>query len=218
VLTLGPYDAVLVANGTPPRRALFTKLIEQSAHLVAVDGGLSACRKLARNPDVLIGDFDSVQPDDFAWAKRRQVSIVKRQSQQTTDLEKALLYARRRGWRRIAVMAASGNRPDHYLNGLNLAFRQSGCKVHYYLAEMLVIPVSGRATLNLELKAGHTVSWFGFPDASGCVLEGVKWPIQIRSLKTSGFQSVSNLSVGPVHVHQQRGRSLLMISLSPGLS
>jgi thiamine pyrophosphokinase len=209
------YDALIVANGSPPAKKILAKMSARSEHLIAVDGGLKAFRRHQITPDFLIGDMDSVSTEDLAWMRRKKTRILPRRNQNATDLEKALAYCRLRKWKQIAILAINGNRPDHYLNGLDLAFKFRGMSIHYLIDGMLLIPLSGSKSLRFELKESHTVSWMGFPKACGCELLNAKWPIHNRNLLTGGFQSVSNRTIGPVSVKQASGRSIIMISLKP---
>ncbi len=209
------YDALIVANGTPPAKTLFKNIAARSKNLIAVDGGLKAYHRASITPDILIGDLDSVSTHDQAWIRRKKTKTLPRRSQTATDLEKTLLYCRMRKWKSIAILAVSGNRPDHFLNGLDLAFKFRGLSIHYLVDNMLLIPISGSRSMELDLNDGHTLSWMGFPKANGCGLKNVKWPIHDHILLTGGYQSVSNRSLGPVSVKQKSGRSILMISLKP---
>ena len=111
------YDAVLVANGSRPSKALFKWVAAKAPRLIAVDGGLCACIKYDARPELLIGDLDSISEADLRWAKRHRVTICPRRSPHSTDLDKALVYCGDHKWTRLAILAASGDRPDHYLNG-----------------------------------------------------------------------------------------------------
>jgi thiamine pyrophosphokinase len=213
VLIHSEYDVLIVANGTPPSRKLLRDLTERSGCLLAVDGGLRNCRKLEIKPDFLIGDLDSISQDDLAWATRTGTAILPRRNQNSTDLEKAMRYCQTRNWRRIAILAVNGNRPDHYLNGIDLAFKFRGLAINYFMDHSLLIPLSGRKTLQMETPEGHTLSWLGWPAADGCCLSGVKWPIKNRALRSGGYQSVSNRTTGSVIAAQKRGRSIFIISL-----
>jgi thiamine pyrophosphokinase len=213
VLISKDYDVLIVANGAPPSRKLLRDLVAHSGRLLAVDGGLRGCRKHGVKPDLLIGDLDSISVEDLAWAARAETTIMPRRNQSATDLEKAMRYCLLRGWRKIAILAVNGNRPDHYLNGIDLAFKFRGLSINYIMNHMLLIPFSGQRSLSLEVAAGHTLSWFGWPAAEGCSLCGVKWPIKNRTLRSGDYQSVSNCTTGPVIAAQKRGRSILIISL-----
>lgn len=206
---------MVVANGAPPSKKLFNILAERSGCLIAVDGGLQRYRRADITPDLLIGDLDSVSADDQNWIQRRKTKTLPRRNQDATDLEKTLLYCRQRNWKSVAVLSVNGNRPDHYLNGLDLAFKLRGLSLHYFVDDMLLIPLTGSKALTLDAGTEHTLSWFGFPHAAGCELRNVAWPFNKRTLLTGSFQSVSNRTLGPVVIRQKSGRSIVMISLKP---
>jgi thiamine pyrophosphokinase len=213
VLINEAYDVLIVANGTPPSRKLLRDLVSRSGCLLAVDGGLHGCRKHDIEPDLLIGDLDSISGSDLAWANREGIKILPRRNQNSTDLEKAMRYCQTHSWRKIAILAVNGNRPDHYLNGIDLAFKFRGLSINYIMDHSLLIPLSGCKSLHMDVSAGHTLSWLGWPLAERCCLSGVKWLIKNRTLRSGSYHSVSNRTTGPVVASQKRGRSIFIISL-----
>ena len=94
--------AVLFVNGdaTPG----FSVSIKPSDWLVAVDGGLRHIFAQNRMPDVLIGDLDSVNPQQLAACEAAQVEILRFPPvKDKTDLELGLDLAIERGFKHIVI-------------------------------------------------------------------------------------------------------------------
>jgi len=112
---------LVVANGEPPSPSLLQRLIQTHAYLVAVDGGLKSCLEAKLEPQLLIGDFDSVTDEE-----RRQFSHIRQihtPDQNKSDLEKTLSYLFDSGAKTITVCGAIGKRLDHTLTNICLLSR-----------------------------------------------------------------------------------------------
>jgi len=113
--------AVLFANGElkHPDRAI--TLLRADDFLIAVDGGLNHLEALGFTPRLLIGDLDSVTPDQVQRAQATGGEIRRYPpAKDETDLELALLAARELGYREIVGVAALGGRLDQTLGNLSL--------------------------------------------------------------------------------------------------
>ncbi|MEZ4770045.1 MAG: thiamine diphosphokinase [Caldilineales bacterium] len=89
--------------------------------VVAADGGANWCAAWGWQPDLVIGDMDSV---DVSVARRLQAHGVPFDrhpvEKDETDLELALCAAVERGAEEIVIAAALGGRIDHTLGNLAL--------------------------------------------------------------------------------------------------
>ncbi|HEY3294616.1 MAG TPA: thiamine diphosphokinase [bacterium] len=210
------YDALLVANGAPISRRLFSQLRKRSGLLIALDGGVNALFRYKTAPDWVAGDLDSATPQSLAWARENGSAVRKLLSQESPDMAKGMEFCRGLGCRNVLVAGFSGARTDHVLSSLTFAFRVRGVEVELITDDVLVMPLRGRVEREFAVPRGHTLSWFAFPKAGPCALRGVRWPFRNRLLTADGFHSLSNLPVEPVvQLFQRAGRSLLVVSLRP---
>lgn len=206
------YDALLVANGFPPQPALLRALRPRVERIIALDGGLNALLKMRIIPSHVIGDLDSAAPSALAWVQMHGGRIIRRPVQDQPDIAKGIAYCRDRGWTRLLICGAAGERLDHTLAALACAFTPR-MRIHFVTGDSVILPLHGRAAGTLTVPPGHSVSWIGFPAAGPCALQGVRWPFTRRILNTTGYQSLSNAPLSLVRYRQARGQSLLFISL-----
>ena len=123
---MGGYDAVILANGEPPRHEVPLRLLREAPFVCCCDGAICQCERA----DAVVGDGDSL-PD---WARTRCSSILHQVAEQDdNDLTKATRYCLSRGFRRIVYLGATGLREDHTLGNISLIVR--------YRQEMGVEPV-----------------------------------------------------------------------------
>ena len=86
--------AVVFANGILERPDLAAGLLRPNDFIISADGGLHHIRHLGLVPHLLIGDLDSISPQDEQWLREQQVEV--RQfpvDKDFTDLELALQAA-----------------------------------------------------------------------------------------------------------------------------
>ncbi len=89
--------------------------------VIAADGGLAAAISFNVTPDVIIGDMDSADSDLLARARAKGAEVITFPAHKDeTDLELALLEARRRGSRTIRVIGFYGGRLDQTLGNIYL--------------------------------------------------------------------------------------------------
>ncbi len=111
--------AILFCNGEAERPDLLA--LTPNDYLIAVDGGLRYMDALGLEPDLLIGDFDSIQPTRIDELTRKGTNILRFDPRKDyTDLELALREAIKRGFQTIVIAFALGGRIDHALGGLGL--------------------------------------------------------------------------------------------------
>lgn len=210
------YDALIVANGTPPKKAVYEALRSRCEHVVALDGGLRAFREWRAAPEHVIGDLDSIRRSDFRWASLHGARVHPMPSQEQSDVEKGFSYCRLKQWKHVVMLGVDGDRLDHVLNSLSAASATKGLSITLITQQTLLFVLQGKTEHRLGVPKQHAISWFGFPEARGCTLEGVKWPLKRKTLRVGGMCSLSNQPVAKtVRASQASGTSLLIASLGP---
>ena len=87
---------------------------------IAADSGLETIKKFDIIPDVIIGDFDSVEPEVLNLYKNRSdIEIIKHPAQKNdTDSMLAVKYSLERGYKNILIIGGIDGRTDHTLANL----------------------------------------------------------------------------------------------------
>ena len=165
------FDAVVLAAGDFPRKGTKAwELLASSRRVVACDGAVNAyVRRFRSFPCAVVGDMDSVRhPRRIAEGCR----FVKIDEQDTNDLEKAVSFCRDSGWRRIAVVGATGRREDHTLGNLFRIFDRRCAAFTDYGA---FLPVDGRCSF--RTRKGAAVSVFATDPRTRMTSRGLQWPL-----------------------------------------
>ena len=155
---------------------------------IAVDGGLCHCAPLGVTPLFLVGDEDSVNPDDvkkFPGIKR----ITSKQDKDETDLELALSFLMKKNPQSITIFGGWGGRIDQALTNLILLSRYPG-KVFLETEKEIIGAID--QSIELGTFPGQIVSLIPLNGpAMGITTDGLKWELKEGDLDKS-FVGVSN--------------------------
>ena len=163
---------VILANGEFPRKdGAAWKLLSAAARVVCCDGAADAYRRRFRRwPSVIIGDFDSISRLSSRFS--RSPALVRIPDQDTNDLEKAISYCAKQGWRDPVIVGATGKREDHTLGNVFRAL-DYGCEIVTDTGHF--VPVCGKATF--KTSKGAAVSVFATDPKTRMTSKGLEWPL-----------------------------------------
>jgi thiamine pyrophosphokinase len=166
---------LLLLGGEGPPRDLLEPILSSVVCTVAADSGFDLARRLNILPDLLVGDFDSLEPsrelEDYPEERIRRYPRDKDE----TDAELGLRALWDMGIRHTVVAGGGGGRMDHLL-GLVSLFEREKTPTLWYTSRELIQVVEG--TLVVTDCKDQTVSFFplgGF--VAGMSSSGLKWPL-----------------------------------------
>ena len=167
---------VILANGDFPKKGgAAWELLAAAKRVVCCDGAADAYRRHFRRwPDVIIGDLDSIPPhfllSPFSFL------LVRNADQNTNDLEKAMTYCAKQGWKNPVIVGATGKREDHTIGNVFRALAY-GCEIVTDLGRF--VPVCGKAAF--KVRKGAAVSVFAPDPKTRMTSKGLEWPLnQVR--------------------------------------
>jgi len=193
--------AVIFANGVMKSWPADFSVDPQRDLVIAADGGSRLCRQWQVEPQVVIGDLDSIDPAELSRLEQRGAEIIRHPARKDhTDLELALQLACRRSAREIFILGALGRRWDMTLANVMLLTAD-------FLAEIPVRILDGREVLFL-LKGGAGRPLRGEPGdgvslvplttaATGVTLEGFSYPLRNEDLPQGATLGISNSLQSP---------------------
>lgn len=208
--------AILVGGGPVHKRLLRTTLVAGYDLLVAVDGGGKPLLELGYQPQLLLGDFDSLPEADQADLVAKGVEIRSYQPEKDwTDLELAANYLLGRDYREALVFGALGGRLDHTVANLSLLFKMKEAGI-----DLVLIGEEQAVTL---LAAPEKIRIFPFPQghfsllpylhtAQGVSISGAKYPLEKATLALGSTRGVHNeFLADPVEVELDFGSVLVIV-------
>ncbi len=207
--------AVIFANGTfsDPQQA--RDLLRADDVVIAVDGGTRHAWEIGVDPQLVIGDLDSLTPEERERLRAGGARVSSHSPHKDrTDLELALLHAASEGADEIVILAALGGRLDQTIANLLLLTLPE-------LIDRDVRIVQGAESTFVirdeSFIAGHpgdTVSLIPLGgDAVGVTAKGLEWPLDDETLRFGPARGVSNvLRAKQASVRVRRGLLLCVVT------
>jgi thiamine pyrophosphokinase len=135
---------IILANGELNNPDLLTKRLASrtGATVIAADGGYLHAENLGLEVNMLIGDLDSVSPEDRSAFETQGVTMMSfPEAKDETDLELALTYAFRSGAEDIVLIGTLGGRLD------------------MSIANLLLLTHPQIAPIRVEVWSDHQTAW-----------------------------------------------------------
>jgi thiamine pyrophosphokinase len=187
---------VVFANGIMPDSDAARGLIRPDDVLIAADGGSRHALAMGLVPAVIIGDLDSLLPDQRQLAEQAGARILPFPTDKNqTDLELALDYVLQQGGTGMVVIAALGGRLDQTLGNLSLLSdpRFAGARIDDGVEEVFFC----REQAEIRGRGGEVVSlipWGG--PVTGIRTQGLRWPLSAETLAPTATRGISNEMLG----------------------
>ncbi len=185
---------VIFANGVVPELVSVRQLFHDGDVLYAADGGTRHALALGLKPSVVVGDLDSLRPDERQQLDAAGVQIHQfPRDKDKTDLELALDLAIEAGHREILIVGALGGRLDHTLGNLALLSdaRLSTCDIR--LDDGVEETFFTRDRCEIRGKPADIVSLVPWGEkVTGIFTEGLRWPLNNETLFSDRTRGISN--------------------------
>jgi thiamine pyrophosphokinase len=187
---------LILAHGTSPSFETSQLLASRQDLTIVTDGAIYSAAKLGLTPNILTGDFDSLQLDAVR-AEYPNLQVIPTPDQDQSDLEKAIEVASKLGATAITVIGAAGGRMDHTLANMAVLLRT---RFPICLADdfgtVRALRSDGEADADLlvETAPGDTVSLITFERNTLVSIQGVQWPLSSFHL-LPGTRGVSNVAL-----------------------
>ncbi len=223
--------AVVVAGGDAQPRAdldaAWPGWFDSVDLVIAADSGWVAAITAGLEPDLLVGDLDSLDPALAAAAASVGIPVIRsRVDKDESDTELAVIEALRRGAGRITVLGALGGpRLDHALANVWLLAHPDLARAEATLLDartrvsLLVAPGPDGAPASRSLpgRVGATVSLFPFTgDVQGVTTAGLRYPLAGEALHMGPSRGLSNERTAPdAVVSVAHGRLLIVEAPGP---
>jgi thiamine pyrophosphokinase len=208
--------AIVLAGGDPVHPHIGPRL-PADAFVVAADSGLHLASGLGLHVDLVVGDFDSVEPDAVDAAVAAGARVERHPvAKDATDLELAMDAAAREGVARIVVVGGAGGRLDHFLANIALLTspRYASITVDAFVGDARVTVVhGGPEPATIDAAAGEHVSLLpvGGRGACGITTKGLEYPLEHEDLPLGTTRGVSNVVVdAPASVTLAEGTLLVV--------
>lgn len=171
--------------------------------VIAVDGGLSYCGLLEVEPDIIIGDFDSISDKEAEAVRLLEQQIPDRIlrlpcEKDDTDTLAAIKLGLERGYTQFRLYAATGGRFDHTLANIQclLYLKRNGATGYLVDGSGMMLVIQNEAVSFRENLEG-TISLFSLErETRGVTIEGLKYTLHNASITNDYPIGISNEFIG----------------------
>lgn len=197
----GDGIALVIAAGELPPPALVRGVVEGTSIVIVADGGLNHAARLGIEPDLIVGDMDSVDADLLTSYSGSKVERHPEDKAQI-DLELALSAARRYGAHAARVLGGFGDRFDQSLAALLIAARAAREPAAFPVAlhggNHSAYPVTSALPQSLRLPPGTVLSLLSLEGDAVVSVSGVRYPLDRAKLPFGTGLGVSNVATTDV--------------------
>ena len=195
----------LFLNGEKPKN---NPNLEKYDWVVCTDGAYVFLSKSQIEPDLIIGDLDSIE------SLPSHVPHLHTPDQNFTDFEKALSHIIKSGFIDIDVFAANGLEQDHFLGNLTTALKyKNKCNLVFYDDNQMYFFTNKQTKVDDVLD--KMVSLFPFPKATKVFTKGLKYVLngQTLNMKKNKIGTRNTAIEETIKIHYKKGNLLLFIEL-----
>lgn len=204
---------LLICNGNVPSRNFLRRIIKNYDAIACADGGANLAYKFGIKPNFIVGDLDSIRKKVKSFFEAKNVEIVHDPDQNSTDIEKSVKFLIKRGYEKIDITSALGDRVDHNLGNLSVLANYYGkAKLRIIDEKTEIFFAKGR--FSFKANKGDTISII---PVGGKVfvskMRGLKYKLENRILNFSG-RGVSNVATAKrVSIDLRNGGVLIIRKL-----
>jgi thiamine pyrophosphokinase len=193
--------AIVFANGELNHPENVKALIQDGDYIIAADGGTHHCIRLGITPQLVVGDFDSLDETELNALQTSETRLVRYDVRKDfTDLELALEYAGQSGASEALVFGALGARWDQTLANLLLPAAPTLARLEIRLIDgaQEISLLRGGESHRLEGQRGDTLSLIPLTlEARGILTQGLEYPLRGETLYLGATRGISNVFTGP---------------------
>ena len=215
-------DTIIVSGGNIHKDFaldFFKKNKTENTCLIAADRGVEFFMGTDLEPDVAVGDFDSLSAEGAKYMETLKHTEIRRlkPEKDDSDTQSAANYAIEQGTERIMILGATGNRIDHLMANFGLLMLGKIKQVQIVLVDAYnyMSLIESGMILKKEEQFGKYVSFFPIEgEVTGLTLKGFKYPLNSYTLKVedSGLTVSNEISDPEAEVTFETGKLLMIMS------
>ncbi|MDR0936287.1 MAG: thiamine diphosphokinase [Oscillospiraceae bacterium] len=202
-----------IFGASPEVQVIEVLNIRPGDFVIAADGGFLLTRKLGLQPDLICGDFDSM---DAPPANAPNVITLPREKDET-DMFHAVQEGYNRGFRSFYIYGGFGGRFDHTLANIQTLLWLSRHEARGFIAaNRELITVITNSEINFTAEASGQISVFAcFGTASGVDILGGKYELRNATLSDDFPLGVSNEFIGNgIHIKVASGSLIIVFPIN----
>ena len=197
---------IVIANGSFPCHPIAKNYLNKSGTIICTDGAADKLINSGKNPDIIIGDFDSTS----IIGKDRIGKWIETPDQNKTDLEKTFEWCIMNNIKKIVLLGSSGKREDHTIGNLfTLAKYHDEIQCEIITNHAKIICVSGENYIFADTN--QNISIIATEPIERITLDGLQYNIKNESLLRS-TRAISNKAISDKFYLESTGKVLVFLN------
>lgn len=205
---------LIVANGHF-ELSFLSEIKNDYDKIISVDGATNKLFEINMNPDIIVGDFDSIRCDVLQYYKNIDaIEFIKLDTKKDfSDTHYAIDIAKQRGYFDISVIGSFGGRWDHSISNLGLIYFFYNQNVNISLIEKFNnIRLCKKGIYNFEKKENYYWSFFPIFEDVEISIRGMKYNLSNKKIKQGDSVGLSNEFIGSCEIEIKEGSTLVVES------
>lgn len=185
---------IIISGGKAPSLELLSTYLKDKYLIIASDSGADVTLKYNLEPNLIVGDLDSISKEAYDYYRSRNFKFIKFNPEKDfTDTELAIEEAIRLGANEILLFGCTGTRIDHVLANLGLVvdYYEKGVNIKLIDDNNEIFPT--KKSMHLKGNKGDTFSLQAFREnVSKLSIRNSKYELLNYDLKAGSPLTVSN--------------------------
>jgi thiamine pyrophosphokinase len=210
-------QALIIANGVMEKPPELSSYVSASTLIIAADGGIHNCISLGIQPNVIIGDLDSMELEEIPIYREAGVEVIQYPTHKDeTDLELALQYAKKHEVSELIIIGGLGARWDMTIANILLISQPMFTGINIRLMdgtqELFLLQPGVQSVVHGH--PGDTISLIPLTgEVSGVITDGLEYPLNDETLQFGTSRGVSNvLLTKQAQIYFQQGFLLCILN------
>lgn len=185
---------VIVSGGKHPTEEILKKYIDKESYIICADSGADGLYKYGYVPNVLLGDFDSIDKEVLNYYTNKKCNIAEYKAEKDfTDTEAAFNEALKCEPSEIIFLGCTGSRLDHVLANFGLLSRCLSLNIKACLVDENNLITLHNKSFEVNGTFGDTFSLQSFGETvKNLSILGAKYPLYNYDLSFGDPRTVSN--------------------------
>ncbi|WP_142414455.1 thiamine diphosphokinase [Hathewaya massiliensis] len=205
---------IIISGGKAPSLELLSTYLKDKYLIIASDSGANVTLKYKLEPNLIVGDLDSISKEAYHYYRGRNFKFVEFNPEKDfTDTELAIEEAIRLGADEILLFGCTGTRIDHVLANLGLLVDYHEKGINIKLIDDNNEIFATKKSIYLKGNKGETFSLQAFREnVRKLTIKNAKYELFNYDLKAGSPLTVSNeFSDEDVYIDFESGILLIIL-------
>ncbi|WP_297427341.1 thiamine diphosphokinase [Clostridium sp.] len=209
-------NVAIISGGIPPSETLLRNYLKEVDFIIAADKGSECLYEYNIMPDLLLGDFDSVNSELLDIIKSQVKEVLQFPPEKDyTDTEIAIIEAIKRGAKKIYLFGALGSRIDHALGNIGLLLTAKKKGVSIEIIDNNNRLYLGEKQMKLYGKYGENISFHALSNkVINFKINGAKYNLESYDMSLLDPRAICNEFLDtPIEISYDEGELLIIHSI-----